>query len=332
MSTIPPATLREGRLAKDVGCRANICALSRTTAHGSRGALLHDDWRKRLACGYATIAIFNMAVGRDDFNRDTKGVLARRVGYRCSNPNCRKLTCGPQETPTKSVNIGVAAHLAAAAPGGPRYDLQMNPQERGEIENGIWLCQNCAKLIDNDEARYTVDLLRRWRRISEEAARLEVETGSGPPQQDDLELIRFYCQCFDRPAFQDPFRQEGSMEAFDRAIEDTITALNTGCLRSRDGGVLQQSKGKALVSNPEWRNTLDTIVDVLRAIRSRYDLAVKTGQIHVSPSGDFYCIHDPSVAEWMDETRGQIIEMLNRLCEEAHVGPLRFPRFRSRHW
>jgi hypothetical protein len=271
-----------------------------------------------------------MATDRDDFNRDTKDVLAKRVGYRCSNPNCRKLTCGPQERPTKSISIGVAAHLAAAAPGGPRYDSRMSPQERSGIDNGIWLCQNCAKLIDNDATRYTVDLLSRWKRMSEEAARLEVETGLGPPQQDDLELIRFYCQCFDRPAFQDPFRQEGSMEAFDRAIEDTITALNTGCLRSRDGGVLQQSKGKAFVSNPQWRNTLDTIVDVLRAIRSRYDLAVKTGQIHVNPSGD--CIHDPSVAEWMDETRGQVIEMMNGLCAQADVRPLHFPRSRPRYW
>ena len=30
---------------------------------------------------------------------------------------------------------------------------------------------------------------------------------------------------------QDAFHQEGSMEAFDRAMEDTLTAINTGCLR-----------------------------------------------------------------------------------------------------
>ncbi len=45
------------------------------------------------------------------------------------------------------------------------------------------------------------------------------------------------------------------MEAFDRAIEDTITALNTGCLRARDGTVLQQAKGKSYVANHAWRET-----------------------------------------------------------------------------
>jgi hypothetical protein len=67
------------------------------------------------------------------------------------------------------------------------------------------------------------------------------------------------------------------MEAFDRAIEDTITALNTGCLRARDGAVLQQSKGKAYLSNSVWREKLDAVVDLLRAIRSRYDLARNDG-------------------------------------------------------
>ena len=42
-------------------------------------------------------------------------------------------------------------------------------------------------------------------------------------------------------------------EAFDRAIEDTITALNTECLRARDGTPLQTVKGKACISNHEWR-------------------------------------------------------------------------------
>jgi len=32
----------------------------------------------------------------------------------------------------------------------------------------VWLCQNCAKLVDNDPQRYTVDILRAWK---EEARR-----------------------------------------------------------------------------------------------------------------------------------------------------------------
>jgi len=87
---------------------------------------------------------------RDDFSKDTKETLAKRVGMRCSNPNCRRSTSGPQAHPRKTINIGVAAHITAAAPDGPRYAPKMATEERCGIENAIWLCQNCAKLIDND--------------------------------------------------------------------------------------------------------------------------------------------------------------------------------------
>ncbi len=47
---------------------------------------------------------------RDDFPLPVKDALAKRVGYRCSNPQCRQSTSGPQDDPTKFVNTGVAAH------------------------------------------------------------------------------------------------------------------------------------------------------------------------------------------------------------------------------
>ena len=117
----------------------------------------------------------------------------------------------------------------------------MSPTARTNIDNALWLCQNCAKLLDNDPQRYPPDLLRRWRQISEEAARIAVESSTTRTTTTDYDLIRFYAQCFDRPAFQDHFQQEGSMEAFDRAIEDTITTLNAGCLRARDRTILQSA-------------------------------------------------------------------------------------------
>ena len=112
---------------------------------------------------------------RDDFDVKTKETLAKRVGYWCSNPGCRKLTSGPRSDPEKVLNIGVAAHITAASEGGPRYDPSLTPEERRSVDNGIWLCQNCAKLVDNDVQRYTVVLLREWKERAEEAALREVE-------------------------------------------------------------------------------------------------------------------------------------------------------------
>jgi len=118
---------------------------------------------------------------RDDFDLKTKETLAKRVGLRCSNPDCRQLTSGPQEDPTKVLNIGVAAHITAASEGGPRYDPGLTSQERRFVDNGIWLCQNCAKLVDNDVQRYTVALLREWKQTAEEAALREVQGVAPPP-------------------------------------------------------------------------------------------------------------------------------------------------------
>ena len=227
-----------------------------------------------------------VANNRDDFTLKTIDIMAKRVGYRCSNPNCRKLTCGANEDPQKYSNIGVAAHICAAAPGGMRYDTNMTSVERKDIQNGIWLCQSCSKLIDSDEKRYTVDLLYRWKRLSEEAAILDLETLSPTDiQKEDIELIKFYVQCFDRPAFQDDIQQEGSMEDFDRAIEDTIIALNTGVLRTRDGDIIKKVEGKSYVRNQEWREKLDNVVELLTVMRRRLKIAANENAY----SFNYYC-------------------------------------------
>jgi hypothetical protein len=56
-------------------------------------------------------------MARDDFTKETIETLAKRVGSRCSNPGCRAWTNGPHSDPSKALNVGVAAHITAAAPG-----------------------------------------------------------------------------------------------------------------------------------------------------------------------------------------------------------------------
>jgi hypothetical protein len=101
---------------------------------------------------------------RDNFSAKTIRILAARVGYHCSNPTCVGSTSGPALDADRTVNIGVGAHIAAAAPKGKRYDSNMTPAERSNGANGIWLCQSCSKLIDSDDGRYTVELLHQWKK------------------------------------------------------------------------------------------------------------------------------------------------------------------------
>jgi len=122
---------------------------------------------------------------RDDFSQQTKAVLARRAGMRCSNPTCRRPTAGPAADPARAVNMGKAAHITAASPGGPRYDPALTREERSSIDNGIWLCAWCADLVDRDETRFTAELLRQWKKEAEERAAVELQSPWGAAREGD---------------------------------------------------------------------------------------------------------------------------------------------------
>ena len=104
---------------------------------------------------------------RDDFTEKIKRDLCERVGGFCSNPSCGIPTIGPNTNDEKRTSIGVAAHISAASKGGPRYNPNLSPKERSGINNGIWLCANCATIIDSDEDAYPVSLILRWKADAE---------------------------------------------------------------------------------------------------------------------------------------------------------------------
>jgi hypothetical protein len=90
-------------------------------------------------------------------------------------------------------NVGVAAHISAAAPGGRRYDPTMTSEERASIENAIWLCANHSTLIDRDETTYTRAAITAWRTEHEARIKQELERGKGTatapqPHQDLIAL------------------------------------------------------------------------------------------------------------------------------------------------
>jgi hypothetical protein len=103
-----------------------------------------------------------------EFSAATKEVLAKRAAQLCSNPECRTTTSGPTVDPLKVISIGEAAHILGALPGSARYRADMTDGARAEITNGIWLCRNCHKLVDNDALSYPADLLFSWRNDHEQ--------------------------------------------------------------------------------------------------------------------------------------------------------------------
>lgn len=127
---------------------------------------------------------------RDNFTERTKAVIQNRAGNLCSNPECRVLTSGPTADPEKAVKTGVAAHITAAASGGPRYNASLTSEQRKSAQNGIWLCSKCAGFIDIDYLNYPATLLQRWKQDAEgEADDHNKGRKAGlpkPPEQSDV--------------------------------------------------------------------------------------------------------------------------------------------------
>jgi hypothetical protein len=107
---------------------------------------------------------------RDDFPKQTITEIAKGVGYSCSNPECNRPTVSANAVQDGLIMIGVAAHICAAAPGGPRYNPAQSREERRSKDNGIWLCQNCGRLIDTDPKKFTVEALIEWKRGAQDRA------------------------------------------------------------------------------------------------------------------------------------------------------------------
>lgn len=157
---------------------------------------------------------------RDDFSKTTKDILAKRVGFLCSNPNCRKPTVGSNEKPSKSTLIGIAAHITAASKGGPRYDDSISQESRRDIENGIWLCSNCATLIDKDSEKYSIEVLRQWKKEAEfeSSKRLKGEKEHHAQGYPYLEADLSYvsgARLFNRFSNKNPIKYENGIQVMD---------------------------------------------------------------------------------------------------------------------
>jgi hypothetical protein len=116
---------------------------------------------------------------RDNFSASVVSKVAERAGYICSNPRCNRITIGPTDNDVnKSTKTGIAAHICAAASGGPRYDMSQTPQERKSISNAIWLCGTCSILIDkNNGIDYPAPDIKRWKKVHEKLIKECLEGG-----------------------------------------------------------------------------------------------------------------------------------------------------------
>ena len=165
---------------------------------------------------------------RDDFTEATKRMLSDRVNGICSAPTCNKSTKGPSGSSTDAmVSIGVAAHICAAAEGGPRYDPTMSQETRKSIDNGIWLCCNHARMIDVDPGFYTVQRLQKWKREAEKRAAAILNRKPIPSREvvvsiNDLQRLNYFSGIYSS-LFRDNLKTERFRAKVPNSLIDTLT-------------------------------------------------------------------------------------------------------------
>src|SRR5712692_11524125 len=97
----------------------------------------------------------------------------------------RPADCRGKRRAGRSITIGVAAHICAASPGGPRYNPAQTSETRRGKDNGIGLCQNCGRLIDADPQKFTVEVLIQWKRGAQERAFRELVAPGVPASTEE---------------------------------------------------------------------------------------------------------------------------------------------------
>lgn len=101
---------------------------------------------------------------RDNFTLYTKETLGLSVGFNCVRPGCARPTTALNPDTNEIARFGYAAHDSAAAPGGPRYDATITPEQRKALENGAHLCPACARLVDIDPERFPLGTIQMWQK------------------------------------------------------------------------------------------------------------------------------------------------------------------------
>lgn len=105
---------------------------------------------------------------RINFSPTTKRLIADQAGNRCSFPACARLTVGPGVTAKETSRTGTASHIYSAASKGPRGQGGLSPKELRSASNGIWLCAQHGRQVDNNRGeKYPPELLLFYKQLHE---------------------------------------------------------------------------------------------------------------------------------------------------------------------
>jgi hypothetical protein len=86
----------------------------------------------------------------------------------CSFPECLYPSTGPAVLENGTIVLkgaGVAAHIYAASPNGPRPGQELSDEEKAAETNGVWLCPTHAVQVDQFQFNYPPEQLLAMKRV-----------------------------------------------------------------------------------------------------------------------------------------------------------------------
>ncbi|WP_321801279.1 hypothetical protein [Burkholderia sp. BCC1988] len=130
------------------------------------------------------------------------------------------------------------------------------------------------------------------------------------PDLSDADALQLMASVFDRPAFRTPFQQECSLPAFQQAIEDTISALNTGVWRTRQGDEIRRIPSIHHLRDQRIRAVLKKIGRQVDELRRVFVTRLREGEIKHCGCGQPDCptyMLSHRVADELDGARRKIL-------------------------
>ncbi|WP_295801148.1 hypothetical protein [Mucilaginibacter sp.] len=257
-----------------------------------------------------------MAGLRDNFKSEVKRILGSRVAFRCCYPGCGVLTIGPNAVDDyKAIVLGEAAHIHAAASGGPRYLPEMTADERKSFDNGIWLCRHHAKLIDADFRSYSAETLLQWKQTMETDTYRQLKDLTKSSIHEPTTIICLHPQLMFEGIWKSAVNDTWRFVVKDFIFGDLNALREYGSSHKQVFGnyiiVESQGDGRLIHDSFEWANengTLEIAVKVYPPVIRRDpnhiggDLALGPDHDLVIENGDFKIISGKQLAKQLIES------------------------------
>lgn len=168
------------------------------------------------------------------------------------------------------------------------------------------------------------DLLRRFFEgevfpDDEQALRKFAEDFGGLTDRDLLELM---AAVFDRPAFRTPFQQECSIPAFQQAIEDTISALNTGLWRNREGQEIRRIPSIHHLRDRNIKGHVANAAQLVDQLRRIFVQGLRDRAVRPCGCGEADCpvfTMDHGFALKLDDMRSQALDAFRKAYPQFDV-------------